>query len=751
MSQQYHKTELPPQPSHSNSNKKLIQQPNNGFKDNRQETLAQLKLIKAAEAYSSKKSFPIQLKAASGGLPAALKSGVEQLSGVAMDDVNVHYNSNKPKLLQAHAYAQGTDIHLASGQEKHLPHEAWHVVQQKQGRVKPTKQLKANLNINDSAHLEKEADIMGQKANSIAVKDAPLTSTNALQKKELTQQPIQRVIDPVPDLLPKDILQFISDYNKLDEKTPLNERIKKLFIIEHLVYDCLTEFLVPDLNEESTAAPLQEVLNSLKEERVNVVGQSVKNEDHLKEGDLPIAHFDKLNEETQKKIRNIWLRLVTSSGSIKILETDSDTKEEHKGFGVRILTEFSRLLEGEFGRELVEEVNASKHLIFIEPYNEEDEKNKKKDLLVEPIDEKDSDKLTLLINKPEQKLLEFYPETDLTDYTEKERRQFINKLKRKNKNQLGVTLIDSNQAYYYQFGKGSKSRITFPIHAKDASQAPSSRLIDEDNNELVTPLFILLGHELGHAKHIQEGTSSNETDIPNHFQSGKEKKHYGYNQEEYVNIEENENALRQEHQLGQRKGHGNVLYIQKQELTNQLYNIRYLFKLLPNFSKFSWYEEISEWINELMDSTQNTNSSIELKKLKNQILILPSKIQNIQLEFLTNNFDEHIDAEYITIFKAFHGAKFTYGVGIVPTQIMNSIKRELNYEKHQAKEAVKTNTLSEFLKSLTHQRKEYVKTFILIKLELLGNEKQQPSDVKVQNRLARYIQDFETVNWLFKL
>jgi len=50
----------------------------------------------------------------------------------------VHYNSDKPAQLQAHAYAQGTDIHLASGQEKHLPHEAWHVVQQKQGRVKPT-------------------------------------------------------------------------------------------------------------------------------------------------------------------------------------------------------------------------------------------------------------------------------------------------------------------------------------------------------------------------------------------------------------------------------------------------------------------------------------------------------------------------------------------------------------------------------------------------------------------------------------
>ncbi len=108
----------------------------------------------------------IQKKANNTGLPNQLKSGIENLSGHSMDDVKVHYNSSKPAQLNAHAYAQGTDIHVASGQEKHLPHEAWHVVQQKQGRVKPTMQLKAKVNINDDKSLEKEADVMGAKAIS---------------------------------------------------------------------------------------------------------------------------------------------------------------------------------------------------------------------------------------------------------------------------------------------------------------------------------------------------------------------------------------------------------------------------------------------------------------------------------------------------------------------------------------------------------------------------------------------------------
>jgi len=105
-----------------------------------------------------------QLKENKTGLPDNLKSGVENLSGQSMDDVKVHYNSSEPASLQAHAYAQGTDIHVAPGQEQHLPHEAWHVVQQKQGRVKPTKQLKGITNINDDMGLEKEADVMGAKA-----------------------------------------------------------------------------------------------------------------------------------------------------------------------------------------------------------------------------------------------------------------------------------------------------------------------------------------------------------------------------------------------------------------------------------------------------------------------------------------------------------------------------------------------------------------------------------------------------------
>ncbi len=140
----------------------------------------QVKQLRASQLMADNfTSKPVQQEENNTGLPDNLKSGIENLSGYSMDDVKVHYNSDKPAQLQAHAYAQGTDIHLASGQEKHLPHEAWHVVQQKQGRVQPTVQMKSGVSVNDDKELEKEADNMGEQVQKQLV-------SSQVEKQKLT-------------------------------------------------------------------------------------------------------------------------------------------------------------------------------------------------------------------------------------------------------------------------------------------------------------------------------------------------------------------------------------------------------------------------------------------------------------------------------------------------------------------------------------------------------------------------------------
>ncbi len=170
--------------------KKVKVNPFQVFTDNRPETIVQRKLQDLISSDQETKK-PIQKKQNAMGLPDRLKSGIESLSGYTMDDTKVHYNSDKPKQLHAHAYAQGTNIYLGSGQEKHLPHEAWHVVQQKQGRVKPTKQLKANIAINDNEQLEKEADVMGMKANEQGSKETSITDSSQNTNQNLSALPSQ--------------------------------------------------------------------------------------------------------------------------------------------------------------------------------------------------------------------------------------------------------------------------------------------------------------------------------------------------------------------------------------------------------------------------------------------------------------------------------------------------------------------------------------------------------------------------------
>ena len=126
------------------------------------------------------------------GLPSQLKSGMEQTTGYDLSHVQVHYNSPKPATVQAHAYAQGSEIHLGAGQERHLPHELGHVVQQMSGMVKPTIQY-AGMKINDDPRLEHHADQLAAKALSIPMR---LKRNERIQDSSFAplSSPIQRSI-----------------------------------------------------------------------------------------------------------------------------------------------------------------------------------------------------------------------------------------------------------------------------------------------------------------------------------------------------------------------------------------------------------------------------------------------------------------------------------------------------------------------------------------------------------------------------
>lgn len=123
------------------------------------------------------------------GLPNRLKSNVEAMSGLSLSDVRVHYRSSEPAKVAAHAFTRGPQIHIAPGREHDLPHEAWHVVQQKQGRVAATSSV-AGQPLNEDGGLEREADVMGSRAKNLQVEGRAAATPQATKGSSVQRRPV---------------------------------------------------------------------------------------------------------------------------------------------------------------------------------------------------------------------------------------------------------------------------------------------------------------------------------------------------------------------------------------------------------------------------------------------------------------------------------------------------------------------------------------------------------------------------------
>lgn len=92
------------------------------------------KMIESVQHQETPEEEPLQTKKKNNtGMPDNLKAGVENLSGIEMSDLMVHYNSDKPVEVGLLAYIQGTEIHVAPGQEQASTTRSLARMQQAQG------------------------------------------------------------------------------------------------------------------------------------------------------------------------------------------------------------------------------------------------------------------------------------------------------------------------------------------------------------------------------------------------------------------------------------------------------------------------------------------------------------------------------------------------------------------------------------------------------------------------------------------
>ena len=175
-----------------------------------------------------------------------IKQNVSQLMGTDVTDAQVHYNSSKPAQLQAEATAQGTEVHLAPGKEQHLGHELTHVAQQKQGRVQPTIQANNGVGINNDPLLEKEADVVGEKAiqgkvgagkanptqiasvHHIAPVQRYVVYKDKDQVKHLSEDETKVVSPQQKEYTEKERTKYENEKNKNDKKYKRGAKAKKI-------------------------------------------------------------------------------------------------------------------------------------------------------------------------------------------------------------------------------------------------------------------------------------------------------------------------------------------------------------------------------------------------------------------------------------------------------------------------------------------------------------------------------------------
>lgn len=599
-----------------------------------------------------------------------------------------------------------------------------------------------------------------------------------------TQQTAQLQIEGASELTPPDIFILINNYNSLKNKLTLTQRINSISLIEHVIYQWLIENKSKDLSTNKVAQNVRLLMDTTKTERSRIVSESINNknnnndinnnnndnDNNIENNEIPIAGFDFLDNETQNEVRLMWINLVERRSNIKITNIEkllvtyinnNDTISEntknwefkdviHEDFTLKILTEFSRLLEGEYGRNLVRTVNKSKRILEIEPFNKEN-KNRFLAAGMKEGSKEGDDNLIKLEEAPKDFSKEKYPE--FTIVNEIERINFFNDLKPLKIGQLGVKVIDGDTTTYYQFGYGTDVTLAIPYNLDDSSLENDSRLADKHDNELATPLFILLGHEIGHGIRIQQGSALGQQCLPpNLLTSQVDIENYSFNTEEYVNINGTENSLRNEHGLGKRKGHYSIPSRQMKEMINKINLIINRIKGYKNIASSIIINSIIKYLEDLKIRVNNQWFIPEIfLNLRIDFFNIENKIANLQSEYVSGNLIPNIKAEMRLSTLEIDRICKNINLHSLNNMLCEYFEVRINQEFDEINLAVKEGNILIFLNNLETSRSLYMseKMIIINKLILkISNEntENRESLIKINN----YFSKFAKTNWLFK-
>jgi len=366
---------------------------------------------------------------------------------------------------------------------------------------------------------------------------------------------LQRVLKPpVFDKAPDWLKPVAEAYNTLRTAVPgwglfnsaarsaaRQKALIKLGQVERAVYEWFGEHGGRDRDAMADPewAAMREFLNQLQDERIGLVELA------LDDGGVPpLANFDQLAEEEQQVVRGIWADLVSKKDERS--KTGIDIQGP-KAARIRILADFSRLLETATGRMVVGGLSGDRPKLTITPSSKAKAK-----FAASPVDEA----LEGLLAVEQPGSGEQFVSLNLSKASVLERKLAINDVRVSNPKADGVSVIMDGVTRHFSFNKGTASTVTVPEGARDTAAKPWSLAIGVADEAIIAPTFVNLGHELGHALRALHGIVAKKdetsTTLLGHAFHGVKSE---LRPEEFFNIDAIENRIRRDAHLALRGAH----------------------------------------------------------------------------------------------------------------------------------------------------------------------------------------------------